>query len=224
MRAWLNWPVYRAREVRLTSAWGKRMRPTTMERQLRVKETAARRALAAAAARRQLEWSFRVTAHKPGAAMMASEPDVQLVLLPPREGRPRARFTLAGDTVVWGAEAMQGRSGVTVTYDGSAIAKRALVTAARLAREDGLNILIPADEQAPAHEREATDVLAALGVPAWFLPLAPGDIRAVAHAVRANRSTVLVLASDSALLGDDPIDRLIAEVGVPVLLVRPGRE
>ena len=212
-----------AREVRLTSAWGKRMRPTTMVRQLRVKEAAAKRALQAAAARRHVAWSFRVTAQEPSEALMAAEPDIDLVLVNRREGREQARFTVTGDSVIWGAEASDPSSGVSVTYDGSAIAKRALVTAARLARDDRLDVLIPADKQAPAREREATEVLAALGVPAWFIPLTPGDVRAVADAVRTSRSTVLVLACDSALLGAEPVDRLIAEVTVQVLLVRPSR-
>ena len=212
-----------AREVRLTSAWGKRMRPTTMERQLRVKEAAARRALEAAAARRRVEWSFRVTAEEPGDALMAAQPEIDLVLVARRGERQRARFTVAGDTVVWGAAPEDQRSGISVTYDGSPIAKRAFATAARLAKDIGLNVLIPADEHAPAHRREATAVLAALGVPAWFLPLATGDLRAIAHAVKASRSTVFVLACDSALLGANPVDRLIAEISVPVLLVRPGR-
>jgi hypothetical protein len=213
-----------AREVRLTSAWGKRMRPTTMERQLRVKEAAAKRALQAAAARRHVGWSFRVTAQEPSEALMAAEPEIDLVLVARRDERRQARFTLAGDTVVWGAAAVGQRSGISVTYDGSAIAKRALVAAARLAKDEGLNVLIPDDEQAPEHEREVTAVLAALGVPAWFIPLAVGDIHAVADAVRANRSSVLVLACDTLLLGANPVDHLIAEMTVPVLLVRPGRD
>ena len=213
-----------AREVRLTSAWGKRMRPTTMERQLRVKEAAARRALEAAAAKRRVEWSFSVTGQEPAAALMAAEPEIDLVLIARRGPRRRARFTVAGDTVVWaaGPAPEDHRTGISVTYDGSRIAKRALVIAARLAKDMGLNVLVPADKHAAAHEREAADVLAALRVPAWFMPLAVGDLRAVAHAVKASRATIFVLACDSRLLGADPVDRLIAEVSIPVLLVRPG--
>ncbi len=153
---------------------------------------------------------------------MAAEPEIDLVLVVRREGSQQARFSLAGDAVIWGSAARGAMSGISVTYDGSAIARRALVTAARLVNDHGLNVLIPDDEQAPVHEREATDVLAALGVPAWFMPLAVGDIRAVSHAVKASRSSVLVLACDTALLGANPVDRLIAEMTVPVLLVRPG--
>jgi nucleotide-binding universal stress UspA family protein len=212
-----------AREVRLNSAWTKRMRPTTMERQLKVKEAAARRAVETAAAKRRVEWSFRVTAQEPDAALMAAEPEIDLILIARRVGRQLARFAVAADTVVWGAAPADQRRGISVTYDGSPIAKRALAAAARLAKEIGLNVLIPAGEHAPERRREATAELVALGVPAWFMPLASGDLRAVAHAVRANRSTVFVLACDSALLGGEPVDRLIAEISVPVLLVRPGR-
>ena len=211
-----------AREVRFTSAWGKRMRPTTMERQLRVKEAAARRALEAAAARRRVAWSFRVTDHEPSEALMA-EPEIDLVLVARNDRRRQARFTLEGDAVVWGAAAGARRNGTSVTYDGSPIAKRALAAAARLARDEGLSVLIPADENAPAREREVADLLATFTAPTWIMPLATGDSRAIAHAVRASRSTLLVLACDSALLGADPVDRLIAEVSVPVLLVRPTR-
>ena len=212
------------REVRLTSAWGKRMRPTTMERQLRVKEAAARRALKAAAAKRRVEWSFRVTGQEPAAALIAAEPEIDLVLVARPGVRKRARFTVEGDTVVWTAgpapEAL--KTAISVTYDGSRIAKRALAIAARLARGTAVNVLIPADNHAAAHEREAADVLAGLGVSAWFMPLAAGDLKAVAHAVKASRATIFVLACDSRLLGADPVDRLIAEVSVPVVLVRPG--
>ena len=212
-----------AREVRFTSAWGKRMRPTTMERQLRVKEAAARRALEAAAARRRVAWSFRVTDHEPSEALMAAEPEADLVLVARTDRRRQARFTLEGDAVVWGAAAGAHKSGTSVTYDGSPIANRALAAAARLARGEGLSVLIPADENAPAREREVADLLATFTAPTWIMPLAAGDTRALAHAVRASRSTLLVLACDSALLGADPVDRLIAEVSVPVLLVRPNR-
>ena len=212
-----------AREVRLTSAWGKRMRPTTMERQLRVKEAAARRALEAAASRAHIEWSFRVTAQEPSEALLEAEPEIDLVLVGAYDRRQQARFTLDGDAVVWGAAPGARRGGSSVTYDGSPIAKRALAAATRLSRGEGLSVLIPADANAASREREVAEVLASSGTPTWFMPLAPGDTRAIAHAVRASRSNLLVLACDSALLGAGPVDRLIAEVTVPVLLVRPGR-
>lgn len=109
---------------------------------------------------------------------------------------------------------------VTVAYDGSPGARRALAAARSLAGEHPVHVLLVAGdrEAAKAMEAEARAVLA--GADADFRPMATPDIRSVCTIAQASDGGVLVLPADSPLIADSEGALALDRARCPILLVR----
>lgn len=223
-----------AREVRLTSATTRRLQNQEMELTLRAQASRTQQALAVAAERMKVRWTFRVTRGELAAEVAGESLQTDLVAFDLGVGR-EARLTRVSGTV----ETLV--SGVTcpalvllqdaslqppfvVVYDGTPPAARALALAARLARTDSneVTVLIAASEER-AREQQRAEAVARLretGAVAQPRMLSALDPVSLANAVRAARAGTLVLPSGSAVLGPDTVRRLLERVECATLLVR----
>lgn len=109
---------------------------------------------------------------------------------------------------------------VTVVYDGSPGALRALAAARSLAGEHPVHVLLLAEdrERAKALEPQVREALA--DADADFRPMARPDIRTVCTIAQAPERGVLVLQADSPLIADASGALALDRVRCPVLLVR----
>jgi nucleotide-binding universal stress UspA family protein len=221
-----------AREVRYPFAAPARLDRARMERALRAQAVQARRALAQASERRHVRWSFRVVRGEVALEVLAAAVEADLLTLG-KASRPLTRRVRLGSTArAAAAEApccvlmlqrdVGIRSPVVVTYDGTPTALKALMMAARLARQQGgdLTVLTLADapDAAQRLQAEAADLLRGRRLVVRYRQLLNAGRATVAHEVRAEGSGVLVLSGT--VLSEEALQVLLDEVDCPVLLVR----
>jgi hypothetical protein len=183
------------REIRFPSATEEEPEPARIERELRVLAEQARQALAAAAERAKLRWSFRVVRGAIATELRAAVAEADLLLLGAR-ARPKPQ-TLA---VCLG-----------LTDD-----SRVLAAASRVAeaRGDGLIVLLPPQ---PA-ESLMDEIRRLVGAATRFFKLPGTDASSIALTVRQTGGGVVVI-SGASLLGGPAEIRLLASIGSPVALV-----
>ena len=202
-----------------------------MERELRAMAAGVRTALAAEAERARLEWSFRVVRGRPESAAFAAGEDADLVVLarsPATRGggarlsspaRQAAAHATRSVLLLRAAPALD--RGVTVAYDGSPGAERALAAARRLAGDEALRVLVlaPSEPDARALEAEASEHLAGSGRPATFATLIAPDAD-ILCAAGEEGGGVLVVSADSPLVAGEDAARRLDRARCPLLLVR----
>lgn len=224
------------REVYSSSATAEPLDVVRMERALRVRAEQARRALAASAARAQVQASFRVVRGQVATEVLGAAAEADLLIMG-RESWAVSRRARLGSTALTVATraacALLVRPGIPVRRpilvvdDGSRSASHALRVAARVAEALGgtLTVLVAADM--PAAAGAATDrvaeVIGRRAVAVRVRPLPRVDVAHLARAVRAEGGGVLVLGSRG-LLRDEAVERLLHEIESPVLLVRENAE
>lgn len=231
-----------AREVHFPSAVARELDSPHLEQELRRQASRARRALMTAAEQTQIRWSFRVVRGQVTPEVLAAALDADLLTLG-MASRPVTRRVRLGSTARTAA-AKAPRSvlllqhglnvglPVLVTFDGSAPARQALATAARLAETakdgDGASLVVlllgPAAEpdasRAAPVEQEIADFLSGRGLAVRFRRL-PGAVAAnLVEAVRRERGGLLVLGGEGSLLEEEAVQALLDEIDCPVLLVR----
>lgn len=224
-----------AREISHAAAGHRALDRATVERQFRAAAAEARRALEAAAGRRRLRWSFRVVRGQVERELLNAAGESDLVAVG-KGDRPltrgarlghRARaLTTRGPAAVLLAEAGSSHPGeaITVTYDSSACAERALRLAARLAgasnRTLDVLLLAEAPEELKRLENAVSERLGGLGLAARFRALRPGDAHALKSVMSFERSALLVLGVSCFPVPQEELEALLAESGCPVLLIR----
>lgn len=217
-----------AREFTPYGSGGRGLDTRAMERTLRAQATALRRALAAAAERRHLQWSFRVSRGRVAYEVLSASEDADLVVVG-RSRQPAGRARRVGSTartvvgrstrtvIVLHVTADVGRP-VLVVYDDTPSAERALITAAAIADEDHKHVVIAVVE--PTDAAQAVTTLQALGVRPRVTTLAHADVAHVLGAIDRERCRTLVVGAGSTVLeGTSPAD-LIERSRCPVVLVR----
>ncbi|MEW5987538.1 MAG: universal stress protein [Chloroflexota bacterium] len=205
-----------------------------MEQELRLQAAQARRALVAAAERREVHWSFRVVRGQVTPEVLAAALEADLLTLG-RASRSLTRRVRLGSTaraalyetpgsVLLVQQGLGDHHPVIVTYDGSALAGQALRVAADMARANGGNLLVLliAGETAVAERlgEEVAERLRPLHVKAEYRRLPRADAASVAEAVRLERGGALVLGGERALWPAEVVQALLDELDCPVLLVR----
>ncbi len=224
-----------AREMSPTATTQRALDRATVERQFRVVAEEARRALERAAQARRVRWSFRVTRGRVDRELLSAAVDSDLVALG-KSYRPLTRRRRLGSaaravaargpaavliTETMGAGAEQP---ITVAYDASACAERAMIVAARLAKsgERTLDVLVLAatPEASRRLEARASERLTGSGLGARFRTLPPGDAEALKRALVELESALLVLGLECYPLAEEELERLLGEAGCPVLLIR----
>ncbi|MCI0396514.1 MAG: universal stress protein [Chloroflexi bacterium] len=221
-----------AREVGGASATARPMSSDSVEQAMRLQAAQARRALAAAAERVHVSWSFRTVRGQVTASVLSAALEADLLAMG-RVGWPLSRRTRLGSTARAAMAAagsvlllQQGRNlsqPVLVTYDGSPAGKQALLVAAQLAQvsEDDLNVLLLADSSSvELLKEEATTLLAEQEVTADFHWLPQMTVQKLIEMVRAREDCVLVLGGEGELLAAEAIQELLDGTDCPVMLVR----
>ena len=221
-----------AREVSYPFVTAAEMSPARMERQLRAQAAQARQALQAASERRKIKWSFQVVRGEVASTVLEAALEADLLSLG-KVSRPLIRRIRLGSTAL--AAAAQGpccvlllqrdvsiRPPVTVAYDSSPTARKALMIAAHLAQKNGsyLAVLNLADTAEEEHrlQAETADWLRNQGLLIRYRRLKGTDAATLARVVQSERSGVLVLSGTA--IEPDALQALLDEIDCPVLLVR----
>jgi len=221
-----------------------------MERALKAQAAEARQALASAARRARVQWSFRVARGHVAHEVLAAAGAADLVTLG-KQGRsrsPQARLgstalrALAGAPValllvehrrvgVHGTR-LSTRSGaatgahrpVLVVYDGSEGAGRALEAAARVAEASGvgLTVLLLADDSDAARDLEAAvaNLLEGRSSEVRWRPLALAEWHNLLRAIQSDEAALLVLSLSSSRVHRTTVGKLLDHITNPVLLIR----
>lgn len=223
-----------ASEVSTSSATPQPIDSDKMERQLRLQASQARRALAEAAEKAQARWRFTTVRGQVTASVLAAALEADLLAMG-RVSRPlfpksrlgstaRAASTHTKRTVLFMQKDSNIHYPVLVTYDGSAPAKQALVTAAHMVQAGGgtLSVILLAEtsNEAASMEEEVAGWLARRELSADFHWLVESTVQSLAKMAQTFKNCVLVLGGDNPLLKADSLQELLDSTDCPVMLVR----
>jgi hypothetical protein len=196
-----------------------------LERQLRIQAAAAQQALAAAAERAGVKWSFRVSRGSVAALLLQAATEVDLLAL----GAAR-RILLRESDFGFAVEAAAHRAlqaeapdrPVVVVCDDTASGKRALEVARHLADADtrGLTVLLIAvdEEGAERLSREAAQLMGERR--AQYRRLAEPAVGTLLSTVRSQNAAMLVLPASQPMLETSAFKLLREGLSCPALLVR----
>ena len=196
-----------------------------MERQLRIQAAAARRALAAAAERAGVKWSFRVTRGSVVALLLRAAAEVDLLAL----GASR-RFLLRERDLGFAVEAAAHRAlraeaadrPVVVVCDATAAGKRALEVARDLADADGraLTVLLVAPDRQAVEQLHRDAALRIGERKAQYRQVVEPAVGTLLTAVRSQNAAMLVLPTSQPVLETSAFRLLREALTCPALLVR----
>ena len=208
-----------------------------IERSLRGQADTIRTALQRAAGRHNLVWSFRVARGKASVQILDAVAEADLVIMG-KTTPAVTRYHRIGKTARIVATAPRGRilfseprlqrvlgggGPITVAYGQGPSDDHVLDMAVALGRvaASELVILIPSDtpDDGDGVRRSAEERLSREGLKARFRSCSERGAAALVHAMSARRGSLLVIAQDSPLLGEDTAADLIEALDSPVLVV-----
>ncbi|HXZ18363.1 MAG TPA: universal stress protein [Candidatus Acidoferrales bacterium] len=196
-----------AREVLLPSATVVRLERAQMESKLRAHSERARTALASAANRARVPWSFRTARGHVASEILAAVAEADLLAMV-TAGCSLGRHFRFGSAALELAEnalpvlllrarGTQPHGHLMVLYDGSPAARQRLSIAAELAgaATNRITVLIAEADQRKVEQMqgELEALLAGAGVEVRYRSFDPEDEAALLHALKAERAGVLVL-------------------------------
>ena len=225
-----------AREVNLGTRVGRSLDAPTIERELKAQAAMARRALAEAAGRLQIPWSFRVARGTVDAELVSAALEADLIAvgrsIGPFTGRARLGWAARALSVRSSASLLFGVSGtvageaVALAYDGSEVAGDALAVAAGGADDDGGRLLFfvvaAAGDAAAEHEAAVRRRLRGSRLDLAFRRMRGTGCAAILPVIEAERPRLLVIGVASGGAADAALAPIVECVGCPVLLVRRG--
>ena len=188
-----------------------------LQRQLRVQARSAQQALAAIAERIGFSWSFQTVRGSLASLLQNAAEEMDVMLL----GAAQRSLPLAGHFASTTLPP-PSRLPVSVVFDGSEAAQRALAVARRIARAGGqsLNVfLVAASENDFTSLREQTTVLAG-PLALRFHELVNADIGEILKAVRGERTGTLVLGMNKRLILPESVELLRKRLSCPAVLVK----
>lgn len=212
-----------------------------VERAIRIQIESCRRAIAEAARRQRVRFSFEVRRGRVADEVLALAEDADLVVVGWSSGgvsaRPDTPWTTPGSIariVAAGAarSVLLFRAGavltgpVLVAYDGSESGEHALAAALELALHDRaarrieLALLTSQIPLAETWRQSLSERLASEGVAASFLFLPDSPLEQMGRAARHDHIAILVLGADLPLLEGDGAGRLLDQIGCSILIVR----
>lgn len=206
-----------AREVPLSCAAPRALDPLAMERLLRAQADQVRQALAETAAQVSVAWSFRVARGHVVRASLESAGDSDLVVLGkenPVAQAPAPRFA---------PRARAAACPLLLVFDDSPSSRRALETAAQLARTMDCQIVIAietADEDGEELARRATQQLQQAGVAVRVQPRVLRSAAQLIGEARRAKAKLVLLSRCSDLLDEATLELLVDELDCPVALVQ----
>jgi nucleotide-binding universal stress UspA family protein len=208
-----------------------------MERALKAQAAEARQALAAAARRAHVQWSFRVARGRVAHEVLAAAAAADLVTLG-KLGRSRSPQARLGSTVLrvlagapialllvqeWRVRA-RGLRPVLVVYDGSEGAGRALDAAARLAEASSvsLTVLLLADDLEAIQDLKLAVARSLEGrsIEVRWRSLTWAEGLKLLRVIQSDDAALVVLSLASQRLPRATVGKLLEHVTNPVLLIR----
>ena len=222
------------REIHFLTGKGRDFTVDALEAENRAQEFAARRAIAAAAARARVTYAFRIARGQVDVEVISAAGNGDLLILGTGNRSPGGRVRL-GRTARAAAEraprsVLISKPGARpagvplVCYDGSVGAPRALEAGLHIfgVHEGSLAVLILADNVAAAERlrHQVEDRLASSGVRPRFLYGARPLAHEVCRLAGESGAGVLVMAADCAAIDEPHRAEVLESVACPVLLVR----
>jgi nucleotide-binding universal stress UspA family protein len=223
-----------AREMGVVSTTCRQLDILEIERELRAQASRARRALAIAAGRAQVPWSFRVARGVITSELLTAASEADLVILGKASwsltGRKhlgstaRAVLSQATCLTLILQQGVHLSLPILVVYDGSTLTQKALAAATRLVQgKNGyLTVLILADgaDTAQALQTNVTKWLWERRLEARYRWLIGADVRHLPRIVDAEGCGMLVLPGQRSRVQSEGLLVWLDEVTCPVLLVR----
>jgi nucleotide-binding universal stress UspA family protein len=208
------------RELRYWSLAEESFDPLRIQRELRTLARRAEQMLQQAAGELGVHWSFQVWRGRAGAEALAQSFAADILGLNPAGSlhavRPARRERSRPGTPAVAA--------INILFSDSQAALRALSNACLLARDlaTSLTILLPPGKTKPlqALKDKARGILEQYRQPARFVTLAGADARSLAHSTSSPGICVLMAEVGHPLLQKGGLDRCLAALSCPVLLVR----
>lgn len=207
-----------AAEIGFGPAAVRRLDRETLQRNLSAQADDARRALADAAQRLRLPWSFQVARGQSVPLALAAAGELDLLMIRFAGRAPRRWSSLRS------APARSASREVMVVLDGTAASERALATAVRLGlagRTGVVALPVGADPQPLAAMRERLAAVESQYSVKCALCDAPiRETPDLFEAVREHQPTALVINRDSNLLTEPTLTALTEQLDCPLWLVR----
>jgi nucleotide-binding universal stress UspA family protein len=227
-----------ARELLYPSAKEVPLSRTSMEAKLRAQSEQARKALVASAERSQVRCSFRIVRGEVTSEILAAASEADLLALgrigwsfgsPVRMGSTALEFATSAIPVLLVSEqGVPPDVRLVVHYDGSAAARRGLLTAAQLARpgKGGITVLLAAAnrQRASMMQDEVNALLEGKGIAVRYREIDPQDEMSLFRALKAEKPGILVLGGRESLRKSQSIEVLLREIEMPLLLLGDGSE
>jgi nucleotide-binding universal stress UspA family protein len=209
-----------------------------MESKLRAHSEQARKALAAAADRARVSWSFRTARGDVTSEVLAAAAEADLLAMAALGGSlgrgfglGSAALELALNTIpvlLLPVHGLPFKGDLLVLYDGSRDARRRIPFARELARAGAnrITVLIAAadNERAMRMQDELAAMLDDCGAEVNYRSFDPKDEAALLRAVKAEKAGVLLLTGRKSLEKLPRLEKFLGEREIPVLLLCNGRE
>ncbi|MFO7546240.1 MAG: universal stress protein [Trueperaceae bacterium] len=222
-----------AREIRVFQLQPRQIRVDELEAQLLARARAIERALAHAADRSGVRFTFRRVRGSVAAEVMAATGDADLVVVG-RAGHAPARRGRLGSTAL--ALVVQGsrpvlvlgrrlrlRDPVFAVYDGSAGARHALAVALRLTPPgQTVHVVVTGDDEDAVQERwaDARALVGDGGAPMALHAALRADATELARVARTEGAGVVVAPATSPLFESGALVNALDDAGCPLLAVR----
>jgi nucleotide-binding universal stress UspA family protein len=222
-----------AREILYFSAAEVPLTRASMESRLRAQSEQAQKALAAAAQRAQIQWSFRTVRGEVASEVLAAASAVDLLAMgkcgwsfdrPLRMGSTALEISASSIPVLLLPESgLPAKARLVVYYDGSPAAKRGLLTALQLedAGMDGITILLDAEnrDHAVLLQDEIATLTQRTAQKVRYRQIDPDDKTSLPQALKAERTGVLVLGGREFLKKLTSLDMFPRETDMSMLLL-----
>jgi nucleotide-binding universal stress UspA family protein len=204
------------REVALSSALARAMDPAAMERLLRAKADEARRALAQAAERSSVTWSFQVARGHVVRASLDSANEVDLLVLGKDNAAPKPSPLRA-------QRALAVAGPLLLVYDGMPGSESALDTALQLAVANDDELMVVAVTSREHSWAELSEVVSsrmeAADVEGTIQARTLSDVAELVAEVRSRRAKLVLVSRRSPLLDAAAMEFLVNELDCPLALV-----
>jgi len=207
-----------AREYCCLTQVERQLNSADLQRQLRIQARSAQQALAAIAERIGFSWSFQTVRGSLAGLLESAAEDMDLLLLAAaRRSLPVVPGHFASKTLT-----RPSRQPVSVIFDGSAVAQRALAVALRIVRagEQSLNVFLVATNAADFLSLRAQSTALAGPVALRFHELPNPEFGEILAAVRSERAGTLVLGMDERLISPKSVELLRNRLSCPAVLVK----
>ncbi len=215
-------------EVGAASARSRRLDGGRMDRQLRSQAARAAQAMAVAANRAQVRWSFTVARGSIETELLQAASEADLFILgragwsgKRRLGSTARKMVSEGTNRTMIIERGERLLPTLMTvYDGSDQSQRALDTAISLGEYLAVGIVAEDEDQARALQSEVAAKLDLRGLKARYRWLVRADTSELANMVRTQEECIVILPGESPLLEGKSLPEALDEFECPVLLVQ----